>query len=106
MSMLTYPRHRGRLVCGGKFSTCRCFAGKLKTCRDTPQLVSLVILLLAGPVAFAASQSADEAFFELKIRPVLAGTCARCHGSKKTSGGLRLDSQAAFLKGGNSGRVV
>ena len=47
-----------------------------------------------------------ETFFELKVRPVLAGTCAKCHGAVKVSGGLRLDSREAMLKGGESGPAV
>ncbi len=30
-----------------------------------------------------APDAASEGFFELKVRPVLAGTCVKCHGDKK-----------------------
>ena len=42
-------------------------------------------------------------FFESKVRPVLADNCYRCHGEKKKAGGLRVDSLAAILQGGDSG---
>src|SRR5437016_1828300 len=45
-------------------------------------------------------------FFEAKIRPLLAENCFQCHGDKKQKGGLRLDSRAALLKGGDDGPVV
>jgi cytochrome c553 len=45
----------------------------------------------------------QEAAFETKIRPLLAANCYPCHGSTQQSGGLRLDSLAAMLKGGASG---
>src|SRR5580693_9768477 len=45
-------------------------------------------------------------FFETKVRPVLAGTCQKCHGGATHKGGLRLDSRDAALKGGDSGAVV
>ncbi len=48
----------------------------------------------------------DEAFFEAKVRPLLAGTCVKCHGADKVSGGLRLDSREAMLKGGDSGPAI
>ncbi len=48
----------------------------------------------------------DEAFFETKIRPVLSGVCVRCHGADKKSGGLRLDSRQAVMRGGNAGRII
>ena len=47
-------------------------------------------------------------FFERKIRPLLANTCYQCHSrqSKKTKGGLLLDSQEGLLKGGDSGPIL
>ncbi len=51
------------------------------------------------------AQSQDEAFFENRIRPVLANHCHTCH-TDLQSGGLRLDSREAMLKGGNSGPAV
>ena len=53
--------------------------------------------------AARAEDAASEAFFENRIRPVLAGVCLRCHGPQKQSGGLRLDSREAIVKGGESG---
>ena len=53
----------------------------------------------------AAAQDNPEAFFESKIRPVLAGNCYACHTGMQ-SGGLRLDSRAAVLKGGKSGPAI
>ncbi|HEX7902213.1 MAG TPA: PSD1 and planctomycete cytochrome C domain-containing protein [Planctomycetota bacterium] len=35
--------------------------------------------------------------------PVLEARCVSCHGPEKQKGGLRLDSRAALLKGGDSG---
>jgi hypothetical protein len=47
-----------------------------------------------------------EVFFTSKIRPVLEGTCFRCHGGEKVRGGLRVDSRAALLKGGEYGPAL
>lgn len=49
-----------------------------------------------------AVHSGDE-FFESKIRPILAQHCFECHGANKQESGLRLDSRAFILKGGDSG---
>jgi cytochrome c553 len=53
----------------------------------------------------AAFAPADIAFFEAKVRPLLAGHCYSCHSAKakRPKGGLRLDSRAAALRGGDSG---
>lgn len=46
-------------------------------------------------------------FFEKKVRPVLVEHCYECHSvGKKVKGGLALDSQAAVLKGGDSGALA
>jgi mono/diheme cytochrome c family protein len=67
-------------------------------------LLALVILW-APLTGQAAPPSADE-FFEIKVRPLLAAHCYRCHGPDKQKGGLRLDSATALKKGGDSGAVV
>ncbi|MBI4305086.1 MAG: hypothetical protein HY678_02085 [Chloroflexi bacterium] len=75
-------------------------------------LVTLPVILSAaqgGPPEHDASKPADVRalkFFEDKVRPVLAENCFGCHGSKKQKGGLRLDSAAAILKGGESGPAL
>src|SRR6185369_17382513 len=47
-------------------------------------------------------------FFEKKIRPVLTEKCYKCHSAsaEKIKGGLRLDSRAGWMKGGESGQVI
>lgn len=47
-----------------------------------------------------------ERFFENSVRPVLVDRCVRCHGADKQSGGLRVDSREALLKGGDSGPAI
>src|SRR5262245_27829926 len=56
----------------------------------------------------AAAEPSPEAleFFEKKIRPLLVNHCQECHGVRRQRGGLRLDSRAAMLKGGDNGPVV
>ena len=59
-------------------------------------------------VAAAAVEPDGIGFFEQKIRPVLVQECYGCHsaGAKKVRGGLRLDTRAAVLAGGDSGPAV
>ncbi len=47
-----------------------------------------------------------KSFFETKIRPVLATTCFKCHGGKKTENNLRVDRRESLLKGGDSGPAI
>jgi hypothetical protein len=55
-------------------------------------------LLLLLPLAVRAGE--PEAFFESKVRPLLADQCYSCHSesAKKVKGDLKLDTQAARLK--------
>src|SRR6185503_9164189 len=59
----------------------------------------------AGTNAAALDQN-QQAFFEAKIRPVLAEQCYECHNAQKHKGGLALDSRAGWEKGGDSGPAI
>ncbi|HMZ19519.1 MAG TPA: hypothetical protein PLD20_16400, partial [Blastocatellia bacterium] len=80
------------------------------------KLALLIFFLLLGGLNFLPTQLATatqtgvpansrEEFFEQKIRPLLAAHCYGCHTATE-SGGLRLDSRAALLKGGASGTAI
>lgn len=68
------------------------------------------VLLSLGLALPAAAVSAEEdlAFFESKIRPLLAERCYECHSARasKVKGGLLLDSREGVQKGGDSGPVL
>jgi mono/diheme cytochrome c family protein len=48
----------------------------------------------------AAQDAKGVAFFEAKIRPILAQNCVGCHGPEKQKGGLRMDTREHLLAGG------
>lgn len=61
----------------------------------------------SGSAALGAKPTAEQVeYFEQKVRPLLAARCYECHGEKKQESGLRLDSRATLLAGGDSGPVV
>jgi mono/diheme cytochrome c family protein len=67
-------------------------------------------LSLCGIAAYAPALGQDAApaspaFYDAKIKPVFAANCYKCH-TEKMSGGLRLDSREAILKGGDSGPAI
>ena len=51
----------------------------------------------------ATGDNARPVDFATQVRPLFARTCLKCHGPEKQRGGLRLDSRASVLKGGDSG---
>ena len=59
-------------------------------------ILLLSILAITGP-AFAA----DDA-----VPAVVRARCAQCHGPEKQRGGLRLDTAASAIKGGDSGPIT
>lgn len=73
-------------------------------------LLAISALLLSAGAAVTAEEPAispeQERFFEERVRPVLATKCQSCHGAQKQESGLRLDSRAALLAGGDSGEKV
>jgi hypothetical protein len=70
-----------------------------------PTALLLLIVLLPGTLCAQATTD-RETFFEVKVRPVLAGRCFKCHGGDKVSSGLRVDSRDALLKGGERGPAL
>jgi hypothetical protein len=71
---------------------------------DRPSASCLFALLtIAGSVH---ADEAAESFFETRIRPVLAAECFPCHGGKKTENGLKVDSLASLLRGGDGGPAI
>ena len=66
---------------------------------------ALGLVVLAFSLSGEAAERPDD-LFESKIRPVLVNSCFPCHGAKKVSGGLRVDSLEALLKGGDTGPAL
>ena len=68
----------------------------------------LVGLILAGTTSRAEETFSPEQveFFESQIRPLLVEHCQKCHGPDKEQAGLRLDSRAAALIGGENGPSI
>lgn len=71
--------------------------------------IAAICTTLAGTVGAAIAQTpdADElARFEREVRPLLIAACGSCHGAKKQESGLRVDSRAALVRGGDSGPAI
>jgi cytochrome c553 len=70
-------------------------------------LLSAAGIAVLLQVSLAASAWGDDAaFFEEKVRPVLAARCLSCHSDTKQKAGLRLDSLVGMLRGGESGAAI
>ncbi|MBK7644286.1 MAG: PSD1 domain-containing protein [Planctomycetes bacterium] len=69
-------------------------------------LLPLLLLLQASPSA--QQDDAQEAFFEARVRPVLAERCYGCHShsAKKLKGNLYLDTREGWQQGGDSGPAI
>ncbi len=68
------------------------------------------VAVLAAGVALQAAGDVRGAVkgpnFEREVLPIFQAACNRCHGPENPQGKLRLDSEAAALEGGVSGKAV
>ncbi len=62
------------------------------------------ILLFASIVSPAIA--AERIDYLKEIKPILSGACYQCHSETQQKGGLRLDTGANALKGGEKGPVI
>jgi mono/diheme cytochrome c family protein len=72
-----------------------------------------VLTILAASAARIAAQPQSaspkphaKVTFARDIAPIFEKNCNSCHGSEKPQAGLRLDSEVAALKGGESGKII
>ena len=73
--------------------------------------VGVIAFIVSGPAKAINAQEATAGqieFFEKSVRPLLSKHCYQCHStnSKRIEGGLKLDSRAAHLTGGDSGPSI
>jgi mono/diheme cytochrome c family protein len=66
-------------------------------------LLGVPVVLLLSPAQPGAAGPVD---YVRDVKPIFARHCAACHGPDKQRAGLRLDTAAAVLRGGNSGPAV
>ncbi|HYP09275.1 MAG TPA: PSD1 and planctomycete cytochrome C domain-containing protein, partial [Bryobacteraceae bacterium] len=77
--------------------------------RPTGVTAALTFIWAGAALLCAADPTPEQTeFFEKNVRPVLAGKCYGCHNSKMKTplGGLRLDTRAGLLQGGDSGKAI
>jgi len=72
----------------------------------TAGTILLAVACLAG-IAPNPLRAADGGVdYSAQVKPLLKARCYACHGALKQEGGLRLDTAASILKGGDSGKVI
>ena len=69
-------------------------------------MLCVAALTCAGVGVLNAADTAGEAFFESKIRPLLVARCYKCHSGDKTKGKLALDTRTGWQNGGISGPAI
>ncbi len=67
---------------------------------------AFINLAFAFVVCAASAETPAEKHFADKVKPLLDSRCISCHGPDKVKGGLRMDSRAALLKGGENGPAL
>ncbi len=54
----------------------------------------------------AAAAALDRSPYAIRVAPLFERSCVSCHGPNKQKGGLRMDTYALVMKGGEDGPVV
>lgn len=62
--------------------------------------------LLAGILAGNSVEAWAEIDFEKHVKPILESACLHCHWEKEDKGGLRLETRALAMAGGDSGEAI
>src|SRR6185436_15448961 len=65
-----------------------------------------LVLMVTGLWAIAAPLCADDVDYLRDIKPLLTQQCGKCHGPAKQENGLRLDTTASALLGGDAGPAI
>ncbi len=64
-------------------------------------MTAFAVTLIAGVTTYAYGEGGID--YVRDIKPILKTNCYRCHGPLKSESGLRLDTRALALKGGENG---
>lgn len=65
--------------------------------------LQIISRMLMFSIAFFSEETVD---YQKQVRHVLQDRCISCHGALRQEGGLRLDTAAAAIKGGDSGAAI
>src|SRR2546428_705613 len=67
--------------------------------------IAVALIISASAAAFVA-RAADKIDFTSEVKPIMESSCLSCHSGDKPKGGLRLDTRAAAMKGGENGAAL
>lgn len=77
-----------------------------KLCLLLASLLVVLSTIWAGEPANPTVASDKSFDYSRDIKPILAKHCASCHGVEKQKSGLRLDTAAAAMRGGDTGPAI
>ncbi len=69
-------------------------------------IMRVLVHCLFSMFAAFVCQAAEQVDYVQDVVPILRKHCVACHGTSDIEGGLRMDSHAALMKGGESGLTV
>lgn len=99
--------HRGPLVPphgATMIDSARCKLSR--SIRATATAIAVVLFVLFENGGATTASAADAADYARDIKPLLTARCVACHGALRQQSGLRLDTAAAMLVGGEQGPAI
>jgi uncharacterized membrane protein len=99
LGLLTWASDQGGKLTHGDNFLVQYMPGRLRTLLGTAAPPP-------PPVAAPARPGSASSLYTVRIQPILNRSCVSCHGTEKVKGGLRLDSYAQLMQGGEDGAAV
>jgi uncharacterized membrane protein/mono/diheme cytochrome c family protein len=98
MAMMAWTGHLGGNITHGEGYLTEFMPARLRA-----------VLHMQGPppkAATAPARAAAATAYAVRIAPLLDRSCVSCHNPRRAKGGLRLDTYALLMRGGEDGPVV
>jgi hypothetical protein len=69
-------------------------------------MTRILALVVCGVIALPRTTAGERVDYATQIKPILLARCYACHSALRKKSGLRLDTAAALIKGGDSGPAI
>ena len=96
LALMVWTGHEGGRLSHGEGYLTRFMPGRLRAWIGLP----------APAAAPSAPAPAASSAYAVRIAPLFERSCVSCHGPAKAKGGLRLDTYAGLIRGGEDGPMV
>src|SRR6478672_6176365 len=85
----------------------RRFASTLRPGRSMKRFLAIFLLAMIAPQVTRADDATGPAVdYSTQIKPILIARCYACHSALRKKSGLRVDTAAELISGGDAGPAI